>query len=95
MIDAWRIETFPQRLQGEALAAYVWGYRFAMLTATTGVIWASGITGWHVALLGVALLLLLGPAVTLLYRSRSRTERPIARGTLSQPGAARRGRSTA
>jgi PAT family beta-lactamase induction signal transducer AmpG len=65
-IDAWRIETFPQRLQGEALAAYVWGYRFAMLAATTGVIWASGFIGWHVALLGVAVLLLLGPVVTLL-----------------------------
>jgi PAT family beta-lactamase induction signal transducer AmpG len=65
-IDAWRIETFPQRQQGEALAAYVWGYRFALLTATTGVIWASGIAGWHVALLGIALLLLLGPVVTLL-----------------------------
>jgi len=63
-IDAWRIETFPQRLQGEALAAYVWGYRFAMLAATTGVIWGSGKVGWHVALGGIALLLLLGPAVT-------------------------------
>jgi MFS transporter, PAT family, beta-lactamase induction signal transducer AmpG len=65
-IDAWRIETFPQRLQGEALAAYVWGYRIAMLVTTTGVIWASGFVGWHVALLGVAVLLLLGPVVTLL-----------------------------
>jgi MFS transporter, PAT family, beta-lactamase induction signal transducer AmpG len=65
-IDAWRIETFPQRLQGAALAAYVWGYRFAMLAATTGVIWASGFAGWHIALLGIALLLLLGPLVTLL-----------------------------
>ena len=65
-IDAWRIETFPQRLQGEALAAYVWGYRFAMLAATTGVIWASGLVGWHFALLGIALLLLIGPVVTLL-----------------------------
>jgi PAT family beta-lactamase induction signal transducer AmpG len=65
-IDAWRIETFPQRLQGEALAAYVWGYRFALLAATTGVIWASGLVGWHIALLGIAALLLLGPMVTLL-----------------------------
>jgi PAT family beta-lactamase induction signal transducer AmpG len=65
-IDAWRIETFPRRLQGEALAAYVWGYRFAMLAATTGVIWASGLVGWHFALLGIALLLLIGPVVTLL-----------------------------
>lgn len=65
-IDAWRIETFPQRQQGEALAAYVWGYRFAMLAAMTGVIWASGVIGWHAALLGIALLLMLGPVVTLL-----------------------------
>ena len=65
-IDAWRIETFAQRQQGEALAAYVWGYRFALLIATSGVIWASGFAGWHLALLGIALLLLLGPVVTLL-----------------------------
>ncbi len=65
-IDAWRIETFPQRLQGLALAVYVWGYRVALLTATTGVIWASGVVGWHGALLGIALLLLIGPVVTLL-----------------------------
>jgi PAT family beta-lactamase induction signal transducer AmpG len=65
-VDAWRIETFPQRLQGEALAAYVWGYRFAMLAAMTGVIWASGFIGWHAALLCIACLLLLGPVVTLL-----------------------------
>jgi MFS transporter, PAT family, beta-lactamase induction signal transducer AmpG len=65
-IDAWRIETFPEREQGTALAVYVWGYRFAMLTSGAGVIKASGLVGWHVALLGIALLLLLGPAVTLL-----------------------------
>jgi PAT family beta-lactamase induction signal transducer AmpG len=79
-IDAWRIETFPQRLQGEALAAYVWGYRFAMLAATTGVIWASGIAGWHVALLGVALLLVLGPMVTLLAPEPVAGGAPIATG---------------
>src|ERR1700722_6012413 len=65
-IDAWRIETFDQRQQGKALAAYVWGYRIALLVATSGVIWASGLVGWHWALLGVAVLLLLGPVVTLL-----------------------------
>jgi MFS transporter, PAT family, beta-lactamase induction signal transducer AmpG len=63
-VDAWRIETFSQRQQGEALAAYVWGYRFALLAATTGVIWASGYVGWHVALCGIAALLLIGPVVT-------------------------------
>jgi PAT family beta-lactamase induction signal transducer AmpG len=65
-IDAWRIETFPQRMQGEALAAYVWGYRVALLIAMSGVIKLSGLIGWHGALLGIAALLLLGPIVTLL-----------------------------
>jgi len=78
-IDAWRIETFPQRQQGEALAAYVWGYRFAMLAAMTGVIWASGLIGWHFALLGIALLLVLGPVVTLL-----------AKEPVTEPGGRRR-----
>jgi MFS transporter, PAT family, beta-lactamase induction signal transducer AmpG len=81
-IDAWRIETFSQRQQGEALAAYVWGYRFAMLAATTGVIWASGPVGWHGALLGIAMLLLLGPVVTLLAREPAReANRPGQNGT--------------
>lgn len=73
-IDAWRIETFPPRLQGTALAVYVWGYRFALLAATTGVIGASGIAGWHGALLGIAALLLLGPLVTILAPSPPATE---------------------
>ncbi|HUN38998.1 MAG TPA: MFS transporter [Acetobacteraceae bacterium] len=66
VIDAWRIETFPARLQGAAMAAYVWGYRVALLIATTGVIAAATRIGWHMSLLGVAALLGLGVGVTLL-----------------------------
>src|SRR4051794_2140313 len=40
-IDAWRIEVFPARRQGVALAAYVWGYRIAMLGSSSGVIAAA------------------------------------------------------
>ena len=65
-IDAWRIEVFPARLQGMALAAYVWGYRIALLIATTGVLAAVGWIGWHAALLCLAALIALGLAVTLL-----------------------------
>jgi MFS transporter, PAT family, beta-lactamase induction signal transducer AmpG len=79
-IDAWRIETFDQRQQGKALAAYVWGYRIALLVATSGVIWASGVVGWHVALLGVAVLLLIGPAVTLLAPEPAADGAPPAAG---------------
>ena len=79
-IDAWRIETFDQRQQGKALAAYVWGYRIALLVATSGVIWASGVIGWHAALLGVAVLLLLGPVVTLLAPEPMADGAPAAEG---------------
>jgi PAT family beta-lactamase induction signal transducer AmpG len=64
-IDAWRIEIFPERRQGVALACYVWGYRVAMLVSTTGVIAAAGYVGWHQALLGVAVLIAAGSGVTL------------------------------
>jgi PAT family beta-lactamase induction signal transducer AmpG len=64
-IDAWRIEIFPERRQGVALAAYVWGYRVALLVSTTGVIAASVSIGWHNSLLGVAVLIAAGTLVTL------------------------------
>jgi len=66
VIDAWRIEVFEDRLQGAALAAYVWGYRGALLVSGSGVIASAGIIGWNVALLGVAALLAVGIVVTLL-----------------------------
>jgi PAT family beta-lactamase induction signal transducer AmpG len=64
-IDAWRIETFPQRLQGAALAGYVWGYRVAMLVSGAGAIAAAGWLGWSGSFLAVAALLALGIPLTL------------------------------
>ena len=65
-IDAWRIETFPSHRQGIALAAYVWGYRIAMLVSTFGVIRGAATIGWHRALLLPAVLIAAGTLVTLL-----------------------------
>ena len=65
-IDAWRIEVFPERAQGTALAAYIWGYRAALLVAGSAAIGLAGRLGWHGALLGVAALVALGPVFTLL-----------------------------
>ena len=48
------------------MAAYVWGYRVAMLVSGAGVIALAGTLGWHGALLPVAALLAAGPLVTLL-----------------------------
>ena len=66
VIDAWRIETFAPRAQGAAMAAYVWGYRLALLVSGAGVIKAADSVGWHGALLGVAVLLAISPLVTLM-----------------------------
>ncbi len=56
-IDAWRIALFPSDRQGIALAFYIWGYRIAMLAASTGVIWLAQYSSWHVAyaVAGIAL----------------------------------------
>ena len=79
VIDAWRIETFPPRAQGAAMAAYVWGYRIALLIAGAGVIAASAQVGWHLALGGVAVLLALAPLVTLVAPEPA-TPRAVMRG---------------
>ena len=89
VIDAWRIETFPERLQGAANAAYVWGYRLAMLVSGAGVIALAGTLGWHRALLLVVALLAAGPLVTLLAAEPGvRVTRPAAAGVLGRLSAA-------
>ena len=65
-VDAWRIELFPDRSQGAALAAYIWGYRAALLIAGAAAIGLAGRLGWHGALLGVTALVALGPVFTLI-----------------------------
>jgi PAT family beta-lactamase induction signal transducer AmpG len=77
-VDAWRIETFPERSQGTALAAYVWGYRAALLVAGSAAITAAGFIGWHGSFLAVAALVALGPLLTLL--APSPVMPPIRRG---------------
>lgn len=65
-IDAWRIETFAPEHQAVALGGYSWGYRTAMLCSGAGAIGLAAAIGWRGALLGMALLSLLGPVLTLL-----------------------------
>ena len=55
-VDAWRIENYAPERQGFALAAYVWGYRIAMLVSGAGAIGMAGPLGWHGALLVLAAL---------------------------------------
>ena len=65
VIDAWRIETFPREQQGLAMAAYVWGYRVAMLVAGAGVIKLADVIGWNGALGLMAAIMAAGVLVTL------------------------------
>ncbi len=80
-VDAWRIELFAERQQGAALAAYIWGYRAALLVAGAGAIWLTGHLGlgWHGALLAVAALVALGPAMTLLAPTPATPPQPRGR----------------
>ncbi len=85
LIDAWRIEIFPESQQGNALAAYIWGYRTAMVVANAGVIWLAARIGWHAALLGVALLLASGAALTVVAPApRSFPDRVRLPGVLAE-----------
>jgi PAT family beta-lactamase induction signal transducer AmpG len=88
LIDAWRIETFAPRLQGAALAGYVWGYRGALLISGAGVIAWSASIGWHRAILAMAVLGLLGPLATLLAPEPSRATHDIPSGFAARFAAA-------
>lgn len=68
VVDAWRVETFPERVQGVALASYVWGYRIALLIAGAGAIGLADKIGWHASLAAMAALILCGVAATLAAR---------------------------
>ena len=68
VIDAWRIETFPEPVQGIALAAYIWGYRAALLVSGAGAIKLVDWIGWSGSLTVMAGLLTLGMAPTIIAR---------------------------
>lgn len=76
LIDAWRIETFPPRLQGAAIASYVWGYRAALLVSGAGAIALATPWGWHGALLSMAAVGLAGPLATLATAEPAAGETP-------------------
>ncbi len=65
VVDAWRVESFPERMQGIALAAYVWGYRLALLVSGAGAIGLVGALGWPGSLTVMAVLVGAGVLVTL------------------------------
>jgi len=88
VIDAYRIELLTPEEQGAGAAATQWGYRFGLLAATSGALFAAEFGGWSFAyelmaglmLVGVAAVLLAPePAVAATPREAEEKTRPVDR----------------
>jgi PAT family beta-lactamase induction signal transducer AmpG len=79
-IDAWRIETAPQPMQGVMAAAYQLGYRIAIMVGSAGALWIAADFGWTAAYTAMAGCVGVGVLTTLLIAEPqpSVSERTIA-----------------
>jgi MFS transporter, PAT family, beta-lactamase induction signal transducer AmpG len=62
VVDAYRIELLRPEEQGAGAAATQWGYRFGMLAASAGALYAASFGGWRFAYGLMAALMLIGMA---------------------------------
>jgi MFS transporter, PAT family, beta-lactamase induction signal transducer AmpG len=60
VIDAYRIELLRPEEQGAGAAATQWGYRFGMLAASAGALYAASFGGWRFAYALMAALMTVG-----------------------------------
>jgi MFS transporter, PAT family, beta-lactamase induction signal transducer AmpG len=60
VIDAYRIELLRPAEQGAGAAATQWGYRFGMLAASAGALYAASFAGWRFAYALMAALMAVG-----------------------------------
>ncbi len=67
-MDAWRIESAPDKEQGAMAAAYQLGYRVAIISSTFGALQIAQVAGWHASYAAMAGLGLVGVITTLLVR---------------------------
>jgi PAT family beta-lactamase induction signal transducer AmpG len=67
-VDAWRIESAPQEMQGIMAAAYQLGYRIAIMVGSAGALWIAAEHGWDAAYLAMAGFAGIGILTTLLVR---------------------------
>ncbi len=68
VIDAYRIELLRPEEQGAGAAATQWGYRFGMLAASAGALYAAHFGGWRFAYGVMAALMLVGFLAVLFTR---------------------------
>lgn len=86
VIDAYRIESAPESMQGALAATYTLGYRLAMICASAGTLalaaWFAPdqqyhVEAWQMSYRLMALLMLLGPITTLsLKEPQTQLDRP-------------------
>ncbi|WP_024328681.1 AmpG family muropeptide MFS transporter [Thioalkalivibrio sp. ALR17-21] len=74
-IDAYRIEAVSKERQGAMAAAYVTGYRVALLTAGAGALHIAAVGTWGLAYGTMAALMLVGVICTLIVREPEVAER--------------------
>ena len=77
-IDAYRIEAVSQERQGAMAAAYVFGYRVALLTAGAGALHIASVGGWGLSYGAMAALMLVGVVCTLIVREPEVAQRDSA-----------------
>ena len=59
VVDAYRIEIAPVEAQGALAATYTLGYRFGLIVSGAGALYIADFSGWRVAYLSMAAVLLL------------------------------------
>lgn len=67
-MDAWRIESAPEEMQGSMAAAYSAGYRVALIVGSAGALGLAQSLGWHGSYRIMAALVAVGVITTLLAR---------------------------
>ena len=80
VIDAYRIELLTPEQQGAGAAATQWGYRFGMIAASAGALYASAFGGWHFAYTVMAALMGVGMVTVWLTPEPEVPAEPAAAG---------------
>lgn len=83
VIDAYRIELLDEAQQGAGAAATQWGYRFGLLAAGAGALYAAEYGGWPTAFAVMAALMGVGVVTVLMTREPAHVEIPATRGAVA------------
>ncbi|MCW8884574.1 MAG: AmpG family muropeptide MFS transporter [Motiliproteus sp.] len=83
-IDAYRIEAAVVEYQGAMSAAYIFGYRVALLVAGAGALYIADAVNWPTAYLAMAALMGVGIVTVLVIKEPDHTPSEMARATEQQ-----------